>query len=159
MIHMAKGGARNRSGPPKDPNSLKSGLLGITLTELAPYTGRAPGLNAYLPKPTARHRAVWVELWRTPQASAWSLDRWRWPIVADLTRRMVQAEDPDSPIGVATAIRQLRDDLGLSEAGMKQLGWTIKRDELAPKRAAKKTAAAPVSARDRMKVVSGGLDA
>ncbi|MCW2759049.1 MAG: hypothetical protein JWO46_2795, partial [Nocardioidaceae bacterium] len=62
---MTKGGARSRSGPPKDPRSRTSERAGFTLTALPSegYTKRPPGLNAFLPRPTARHRAVWAELW------------------------------------------------------------------------------------------------
>ncbi|MCW2757965.1 MAG: hypothetical protein JWO46_1711, partial [Nocardioidaceae bacterium] len=86
--------------------------------------------------------AVWAELWSTPQACAWSLERWRWPVVADLCRRMVESEQPATPVAVATAIRQLRDDLGLSTAGLKQHGWAIAKDEIAARRQQQEPAAA-----------------
>ena len=158
---MAKGGARNRSGPPKDPNSLKSAALGFTLTALpnAGYDGDAPELVDYLPAATTRECDIWAKLWSTPQACAWSLESWRWPVVADLAKYLARADDPDAPIGIATAVRQLRDDLGLSAAGLIANGWAIAADETAPKRAAKKAASKPTSARGRMKVVPGGLDA
>lgn len=124
---MPKGGARSRSGPPKDPTSRTSERAGYVLTALPAegYRGRVPGLLQFLPNATARHRQVWNELWRTPQACAWSLERWRWPVVADLTFRMVLGQDPDAPAAVATAVRQLRDDLGLSTAGLRMHGWAI----------------------------------
>ncbi|MCW2496411.1 hypothetical protein [Jatrophihabitans sp.] len=154
---MTKGGARNRSGPPKDPSSLKSAAIGFTLTALPSegYVGEAPELSDYLPSATARELDIWSKLWTTPQACAWSLESWRWPIIADLAKYLARADDPDAPIGIATAVRQLRDDNGLSKAGLIANGWAIAADETAPKRAAKK-AVQQTSARDRMKVVQGG---
>lgn len=153
---MTSGGARTRSGPAKDPNSRTSERLGYELTALPAtgYAGEEPSLRRFMPDATDRHRDIWVELWHTPQAVAWVRDRWRWPAVADLTRRMVQSEDPATPIAVATAIRQLRDDLGLSAAGLKQHGWTIAHDEVTPLRE-EKPKKAP-SSRDRLKVVKAG---
>lgn len=155
---MAKGGARNRSGPPKDPNSLKSAAIGFVLTALpnGGYDGEVPDLADYLPAATERECDIWAKLWTTPQACAWSLEPWRWPVVADLVMFRARADDPDSPVGLATSIRQLRDDLGLSAAGLIANGWAITKDETAPKRAAKKAATPQTSARDRMKVVQGG---
>jgi len=43
-----------------------------------------------------------------------------------------EADDPESPIGLATAIRQLRDDLGLSKAGLAANGWAIAAAQIAP---------------------------
>jgi hypothetical protein len=97
-------------------------------------TGRAPGLNQFIPKPGKRHREIWEELWRTPQACAWAKERWLWPTVADLVRAMVRNEDPDAKAAFATTVRQLRDELGLSRAGLRVNGWEISHDEVAAKR-------------------------
>lgn len=124
---MPKGGARNRSGPAKDPKSGRSESLGIAFTTLPAEGrhGRTPGLNQFLPRPNARHRALWAELWKTPQAVAWERERWRWPVVADLVKYIERMDWDGAAAAYATAIRQLRDDLGLSAAGLKQNGWTI----------------------------------
>lgn len=130
---MPKGG-HARSGPAKTPGSRTSERAGYTLTALPNegYRGTLPELDDYLLDVTDRHLRVWAELWATPQACAWSQERWRWPIVADLVMLRVRADDPESPIGLATAIRQLRDDLGLSKAGLAANGWAIAMPELAP---------------------------
>lgn len=130
---MPKGG-HARSGPAKDPTSRTSERVGYTLTALPNegYRGEVPALSDYLLDVTARHEQVWAELWCTPQACAWSQERWRWPIVADLVRWMVRADDPEAPVGVATAIRQLRDDQGLSKAGLSANGWAIAAAEVGP---------------------------
>lgn len=154
---MTKGGARNRSGPQRDPKSLKSALIGFSLTALpnGGYVDDAPDLTDYLPTATDRQSDIWAKLWTTPQACAWSLEPWRWPIVADLAKYLARADDADAPIGIATAVRQLRDDLGLSAAGLIANGWTIAADETAPKRAEKASTPKRTTARDRLKVVDG----
>lgn len=153
---MAKGGARNRSGPPKDPNSLKSASIGFTLTKLPSegFAGDVPELLDFLPLANGRQLDIWAKLWTTPQACMWALESWRWPVIADLAKYLARADDPEAPIGIATAVRQLRDDLGLSAAGLIANGWSIAEDETAVKREAKTPAKKP-SARDRFKVVDG----
>lgn len=130
---MPKGGHAH-SGPAKDPNSRTSERAGFTLTALPNegYQGTVPDLTDYLTDVTARHEQLWADLWSTPQACAWSQDSWRWPIVADLVMFRARADDPESPVGLATSIRQLRDDLGLSKAGLAANGWAIAAAEVAP---------------------------
>jgi hypothetical protein len=134
---MPKGG-HARSGPVKDPKSRTSERAGFTLTALPNegYSGEVPSLDDYLPAATSRHHEVWAELWKTPQACAWSLERWRWPVIADLTKWMVRSDDTEAPAAVATAVRQLRDDLGLSFAGLRVNGWAIAQVEVGPAKAA-----------------------
>lgn len=154
---MARGGARTRSGPAPDPNSGRSDARGIQLTALpsAGYKGRPPGLNQYLIKPTARHRKIWTQLWSTPQAAAWSLEPWRWPIVADLVKYVERTDHPDCPASYATSVRQLRDDLGLSAAGLKANGWAIATDEVKAKRQERTTSEPAPKPQRRLRSVPG----
>jgi hypothetical protein len=161
MIPMARGGARNRSGPPADPNSGRSERRGFKLTALPSegYQGDVPDFP--LPGPTDRELEVWASLWRTPQACAWSLEAWRWMNIADLVRLQVRGEAHDAPVNIATVVRQLRADLGLTPAGLKENGWAIAADELGAKADAKADATSPgpaarKSSRDRLSVVNGG---
>lgn len=133
---MPRGGARNRSGPPPDPASGRSERAGLRFTALPAegYDGEPPDLKEFLPRATLREQAIWAQLWRTPQAAAWAREPWRWPVVADLVKYLRRADAAKSPVGLATAIRQLRDDLGLSTAGLKQQGWAIAADELEQRR-------------------------
>lgn len=123
---MPRGG-HARSGPAKDPKSGRSEAAGVTVAVLPAvgYQGRVPGLNQFLPNPTSRHRAVWNEIWRHPQACVWVKQRWRYPVVAELVRLMVMTEQEDCAVGIWSAIRQRRDDLGLSTAGRRLEGWEI----------------------------------
>lgn len=130
---MPKGGHAH-SGPTKDPNSRTSERAGYTLTALPNegYRGETPNLGDFLINPSARACDIWNELWSTPQACAWSQERWRWPVIADLVMFRERADDPESPVGLASSIRQLRDDLGLSKVGLSANGWAIAAADIAP---------------------------
>ena len=156
---MARGGARNRSGPAPDPNSGRSERRGFKLTALPSEGFRGDVPDFPLPDVTDREADVWESLWRTPQACAWSMQSWRWLNVADLVRLQVRGEAHDAPVNIATVVRQLRADLGLTPAGLKENGWAIAVDEVAARADAKaaEAAAAPrKSSRDRLSVVNGG---
>jgi len=131
---MGSGGARNRSGPQVDPSSGRSDRRGFKLDALPSegYSGVVPDFP--LPDSTERELDIWAELWTTPQACAWSVQSWRWLNVADLVRLQVRGEAHDAPVNIATIVRQLRADLGLTPAGLKENGWAIAADELAAKR-------------------------
>lgn len=151
---MPRGGARNRSGPSADPTSGRSDRRGLSFTALPAegYDGDAPDFP--LPSPTDRELEVWADLWTTPQAAAWSVQSWRWLNVADLVRLQVRGEAHDAPVNIATVVRQLRADLGLTPAGLKENGWSIAEDEVRAKR--DEDAPAPrKSSRDRLRVVGG----
>lgn len=154
---MPRGGARNRSGPPPDPNSGRSDRRGFKLTALPSegFEGDPPDFP--LPDASKRELDVWDALWATPQACAWSMQEWRWDQVADLVRLQVRAEAHDAPVNIATVVRQMRADLGLTPAGLKENGWAIAADEVAVKRE-EAAPAVPVraSSRSKLKVVPGG---
>lgn len=141
---MPKGGHAH-SGPARDPKSRTSERRGFTETTLpvVGFEGDAPELRDYLPDPTARHEAIWAQLWRTPQACMWDRDPWKIPDVASLVRCLVRSESADAPAAWETPIRQYRTDLGLNEAGMRFLGWAIARDQIAAKAADKQESTEP----------------
>lgn len=152
---MPRGGARNRSGPQVDPSSLRSAERGISLTALPSegYQGEAPEFP--LPNQTARETEIWADVWATPQACAWSLERWRWQTIAEFVRLKALCEsDPNASL--IAQLHRYRDQIGLTPAGLKENGWAIARDETAPKREQQAAPPKRTSARDRMKVVSGG---
>lgn len=151
---MPSGGARNRSGPPPDPSSGRSDRRGLTLTALPAQGYRDEAPEFPLPGATDRELEVWTLLWRTPQACAWARQSWRWLNLADLVRLQVRGEARDASVAIATAVRQLRADFGLTPAGLIENGWAIAPDETAAKRA-EKAPARKASSRDRMKVVPG----
>jgi len=148
---MASGGARNRSGPPADPNSLTSGKKGLSFRALP-----AEGFQGIVPDmpfddPSARELDVWAELWRTPQAAAWIDEPWRWRTVAMYVRWSVRSEG-DVPAAFLGQVHRLGDQIGLTPAGLNENGWAI-----APGEQAKATGTAgkprKASSRARLKVV------
>jgi hypothetical protein len=153
---MARGGARNRSGPSADPRSARSDRRGVSFSALPAegYSGEVPDYP--VPGATGRELEVWAALWATPQAAAWSVQSWRWAHVADLVRMMVHSEDPKAQVGIWTHIRQARADLGLTPAGLKENGWAIAVDELSERREpVAEVSAEEVPQQRRLRAVSG----
>lgn len=133
---MASGGARNRSGPQADPLSARSDARGVKFDALPSegFQGDIPEFS--LPDATDRELQVWAELWRTPQAVAWDVEPWRHRIVEMYTRWSVRSEG-DVPAAFLGQVHRMGDQLGLTPAGLRENGWSIVRDEVAPKREAK----------------------
>lgn len=176
---MASGGSRNRSGPRADPTSGRSDARGFVLTALPSegYKQKAPAFPLpriirwnvfYVDK--VKHREVdqgetdgfrerelevWVEAWKTPQACAWSMESWRWPILAEYCRlKTVIEAEPDSNAALVGQLHRFRDQLGLTPAGMKENGWAIAKDQVAQQRTAKKTAVKKVAPARRLRSVT-----
>lgn len=159
---MPSGGARNRSGPQVNPNSGRSDRRGFSLTALP-----AQGFNGLVPEfplqPIVlfteyfqdkvkvkerddeetesfrdREADVWAEAWTTPQACAWSMESWRWPVVGEYCRLKTIVEfDPSASAALVGQLHRYRDQLGLTPAGLKDNGWAIASDEVGTKRDAK----------------------
>ena len=176
---MSRGGARNRSGPQPDPDSLRSSKRGYVLTALPSegYRGEIPKF----PLPLAvvvhvvwegkgqirdydetetvlrqeREQSLWEWAWRTPQACAWSLEPWRWQSVAMWVRTMAVCESSDATAADKNSLHRFADQIGLTPAGLKENGWAIAKDELDDRRPEARPAARP-SSRSRLKVVDSG---
>lgn len=154
---MASGGARNRAGRPADPNSGRSDRRGLSFNALPNegYQGEVPDF----PKPVQDQRVVdlWNEAWSTPQAAAWAMEPWRWPIVAEYCNIAFLVEVEASAALIAQ-LHRYRDQLGLTPAGMRDNGWAIAHSKFSPAEVDDEPAESsqPSSskrARDRMKVV------
>lgn len=152
------GGARNRSGPVKDPESERSQRAGYTLQTLPAEGYKGPVPEFPLPDPLGRELEVWEWAWRTPQAAAWALpsEAWRQRTVALWVRTSVRAEDPDTPASVLAQLHRFADQVGLTTAGLAEMGWRVAVDETAEAREAKSPVSRSGSSRDRMKVVKSG---
>ncbi|MDF1603386.1 hypothetical protein [Nocardioides sp. YIM 152315] len=155
---MTRGGARNRSGPQASEDSGRSDRRGYVLTALPAegYDGPVPDFP--LPAPSARELEVWEEAWRSPQACAWSLpsESWRAATVAMWVRVKVRCEDPDVGAALLGQLHRFADQIGMTTAGLAEMGWRVAVDETATKRQEKAAEKAPAkSSRDRMKVVGG----
>ena len=155
---MTKGGARNRSGPQKDPTSGRSDRLGVKLTALPAegFRGEVPEFplmkvtvfdeyyedkqRVKVPDEGAtesrweREVELWEWAWSTPQACAWANERWRWHSVAMWVRTSALCESADATAADKNSLHRFADQIGMTPAGLKENGWAIAADELAGKR-------------------------
>lgn len=124
---MSRGGSRNRSGPPPDPNSERSEQRGYTLAALPSdgYSGEVPEFP--LEDPTVRELDVWAWAWSQPQGCAWSMpsERWRIRSVAMWVRVSVQCESPEASASLLSQLHRFADQVGLTTAGLAEMGWRI----------------------------------
>lgn len=154
---MTRGGARNRSGPKAQENSGRSDRRGYSLTALPSQGYDGPVPDFPLPQATGRELEVWESAWRTPQACAWALssEAWRIGTVAMWVRVKVRCEEPDAGAALLGQLHRFADQIGMTTAGLAEMGWKVAVDETAEKRATKPAieGAKPKSSRDRMKVV------
>ena len=125
---MAKGGARNRNGSFPDPNSVRSAASGFEYTKLPAegFSGEVPDFP--LGGASERELEVWARLWKTPQAAAWAVDEWRWMTVAMYTRLFARVEDPEATAGLTAQLHRFADQIGMTTAGLAEMGWKISRD-------------------------------
>ena len=153
---MTSGGRRNRNRLPAE-DSGRSDRRGYSLTALPALGFDGPIPDFPLPSPTARELEVWEQAWRTPQACAWSMpsEAWRTRTVAMWTRLSVRCEDANAGAALLGQLHRFADQIGMTTAGLAEMGWKVAVDETATKRAEKQPAK-PASSRDRMKVVKAG---
>lgn len=171
---MPRGGARNRSGPPPDPNSGRSDRRGYSLTAL-PSEGYLEDVPRFPLPPMVRRNwesvdgrkfqvvdadatevfrerelEVWADAWSTPQGCAWSLESWRWQTVAEFCRLKTVVElEPDANASLVSQLHRYRDQVGLTPAGLRENGWAIARDEVGAKRDEKVEVPEPEAPRAR----------
>lgn len=152
---MSRGGARNRSGPQASEASGRSDARGYTLTALPSegYDGEAPPFP--LPQASERELEVWAQAWTTPQACAWSLpsESWRSETVAMWVRVKVRCEAPDAGAAMLGQLHRFADQIGMTTAGLAEMGWKVAVDETAVRRQGTSTPTKPASSRDRLKAV------
>ena len=153
---MPRGGARNRSGPQANPQSLRSGQRGLVLSSLPNegYHGDVPEFP--LPMSSDRELILWAQVWTYPQACAWALETWRWNTVAMWVRTFVVCEGAEATAADKSSLHRFADQIGLTPAGLKENGWAIAAVEVGTPARAKAEEKPQSSARDRFQVVDGG---
>lgn len=92
-------------------------------------SGRAPKWP--LSEPTDGEKALWSELWHTPQAVLWERSGWT-RTVARYARVVLQAEGPEFDAAALTQASNLEDRLGLTPKAMRLLLWTVEELEEEP---------------------------
>lgn len=153
-----RGGARNRSGPQPDPRSGRSDRRGLQFVWLPAegYSGAVPEFP--LPRPTARERALWAKVWTYPQAAGWAREPWRHETVAMYVRWKARSERAKASAADAGALIRFSDQIGLTQAGLRELGWAITTDEVAATRKERSSATTPKPSARRLRAVPGGSD-
>lgn len=134
---MASGGARNRSGPAPKEGSGRSDVRGFSLTALPAEGFKGDPPDFPLPQASTRELEVWEDVWRTPQACAWSMpsERWRTRSVAMWVRLSVRCEDPEVGAAHLGQLHRFADQIGLTTAGLAEMGWKVAVDQIAEKAA------------------------
>lgn len=180
---MGSGGARNRSGPSADPNSGRSDARGFTLTTLPAegYRGRVPKFplpprsvfevvqdgnrrvrvvdEEATDQVAVRELALWKWAWRTPQACAWALpsERWRMHTIAMWVRTAVICESAQATAADKNSLHRFADQIGLTTAGLAEMGWKVAVDEVAAQRAGTAAAGqAPPPRQRRLRAAGDG---
>ena len=135
---MARGGARNRSGPKAREESARSERRGYTLTALPAEGFDGPVPDFPLPDPSERELEVWEAAWRTPQACAWAMpsESWRVRSVALWVRLSVRCEDPEAGAALYAQLHRFADQIGMTTAGLAEMGWKVATDEVSERAAA-----------------------
>jgi len=70
-------------------------------------------------------------------------------------RTSVRAEDPEAGAALLSQLHRFADQIGMTTAGLAEMGWKVAVDEVTEKAPAKK-ATKPASSRDRLKIVGSG---
>lgn len=178
-LDMARGGARNRSGPQADPSSERSERRGVKLSALPAhgFDGEVPAWP--LPKRVVvnvwfqdgekvrerddaeteavaeRELELWEWAWRTPQAWAWGQpsESWRLHTIAMWVRTYVICEGSDASAADKGSLHRFADQIGLTPAGLKENGWAIAQDEVGARAATRRVESAekPVRAPRRLR--------
>lgn len=105
---------------------------------------RWPLPAASKPEIADREAALWVEIWRTPQAVMWERLRWTHEVAQYVRWRVLGERGALEP---AKEARQLADRLGLSPMALLRLRWEIVDEE------ASKPDLSVVSVRERLRAV------
>ena len=129
---MARGGARNRSGPQPDPSSGRSDRRGLKFSALPAegYAGAAPEWP--MPNQSDRESELWAWAWSTPQACAWAQpsESWRLHTIAMWVRTAAVCEGDEATAADKGSLHRFADQIGMTPAGLKENGWAVAVDEV-----------------------------
>lgn len=153
---MAKGASAN-SGPPPDPNSLRSDRSGVAGWTTLPADGREGDTPEFpLTNATPRELEVWEREWRRPQAIEWERNGQQ-DEVAFYVRSFVEAEAHHAPVASRTLVKQLQEALGISLPGLARNRWRIgPLLTAASKSTGQRARRSGGRSRDRFEVIDGG---
>jgi hypothetical protein len=99
--------------------------------------------------------ALWVVLWRKPQAFMWAKLGLELEVAA-YVRAFLESVESGASAGLKTAVLRMAAEVGLSLPGMHSLRWKFSEDELSAKRAASVPARSGPSAKERLAALANG---
>lgn len=115
---MPSGGARSRSGPPKDPNSLRSAnSLAKGEWRTLPRESGMDTPECPLPEVTAAELQMWETYWRKPQAEIWRENGMEIEVALHV-RHLVESLAAGAASNARTLVRQQMDSLLLTHKAM-----------------------------------------
>jgi len=157
---MPSGGTRSRSGPKQDPTALRRARKDDAQWTVLPAEGRGkPAPEWPLTEATPRELVLWERWWRKPEAVLWDADG-SIDYVALTVRMFAEAEVTKASAENRKTVRMMMADLYLTRDAKDRAKIRVAVDEVEAKRTEKQTRQPKrSSARDRMKVVSGGAEA
>ena len=149
---MTRGGARPRSGPPRDPNALRRERDKDEWAHLA-ASGREGDPPAWpLTESSKREDALWASEWARPQAIEWE----RLGLVLEVAlyvRNVVAAEKADASPPLRALVMRQMDSLGLTLGGLRANRWVIDDGGTAQQEAEQPSGEVRSSVKDRLKLV------
>jgi hypothetical protein len=87
-------------------------------------------------------------------------EQWRIRTVAMWTRLTVRCEDPEAGAALLGQLHRFADQIGMTTAGLAEMGWKVAVDQVAAKAAEKAASSEPPrsSSRNRLAAVAGNGD-
>ena len=120
---MARGSSSS-SGRPPSPTSLRRDRDSDDWTTLPLEREGDPPAWPFPARPTAHERKLWAVEWRRPQAVMWERSHQE-VLVATWVHALLAASSKHGTAADRTSVRQLAEELGVSDSGLLRHRWII----------------------------------
>ncbi|MCU1590658.1 MAG: hypothetical protein JWP11_1914 [Frankiales bacterium] len=153
-----RGGPRANAGPAPDPDALRRDRKDDAAWLTLPLAGRSgPPPKWPLAAPSKRELELWKSEWSRPQAVMWERNGQEVE-VALYVRSVVKAESDGAPVAARVLVVRQQEVLGISLTGLARNRWRIesRADKTKTTRTGARATPARASAKNRLRVVSGG---
>jgi hypothetical protein len=148
-------GGHGRSGRVAEPGSLRSAARQGEWLDLPPEGCSDPTPKWPLAEQSEREAELWERMWAMPQAAQWH-QMHLFDEIGFYCRYFAESEDSKGNRESRTLLRQHRELLGLSTAGLERLKWRIGAAEPVEEHVAEHRPPVRSSVRDRLRAVQGG---
>ena len=116
--------ARAHSGPKPAATALRRERDGEEWTTLPVGREGDPPAWPFPVAPNAHERKMWAAEWRRPQAVMWERSHQE-VLVATWVRALLAASSKQGTAADRTSVRQLAEELGVSDSGLLRHRWII----------------------------------